>query len=577
MRSSARNIALLDGIAETFVKAVSQFCEHPTLRYIWMRYLPQEDDYPWDKFWSSLLQKIGYCLEKTPALWTRSNSDLRIIKEMRRLDYKMLGHTDSPLLPDSVPEQYLASEYTYADLNRLIEYGLRTMQEGEFLDKLKSDLNSRWSKTKSNTNEKWHARLADCLISLFPRWPDTIRQLPLIPLLGGKWISFEGNSIFYSQAFDKCPVPTDLGLHLVHPNAEKNSQRKKLFDTLGVKTVQIMDTRKLIFDQYSYSSFSVKDLATSRSHLNFLYLTDKLSRGKDKIKYSRIHVLDHEKRCKRPDEINRVFFVNDKAYGAKELFCVVNDADSDDTAPGLDVSFIHHEYVKHPPKQPEDERRNWETWLRDTLGIYNTIPLFTKRKPTDDLYHLSEECLYVSKARPREFLGFLLENWRQTDNELIIKHPNLTEDLLKLEVLCESGRKHPLGKTYLPITAHQEARKFLEDDEFFPWLHIEESLREDDTKMSELQMLAKKLSYGFPKSEVEFYLDILRYIQSANEGASEIKREARVYDLYGRIEARYRESDDREACREQIRYVSWPWFILNSRYLTLTSWVKGGF
>jgi hypothetical protein len=562
VRSSARNIGLLDGIAETFVKAVSQFCEHPTLRYTWMRYLPQRDDYPWDKFWSSLLKKIESELEETPVLWTRSHSNLRPIEAMRRLDHKMLDHTDNPLLPDSVPGQYLASEYSYADLNRLIQYGLRTMSEKNFLEKLELDLDNHSSKVKSiYTDEKWHARLAECLISLFSRFPTAIKVLDLIPLVGGGWVSVWGNSIFYSQADNKHPIPRDLGLKLVDSRAEKNTQRKKLFDVLGVKNAKIMDIKELIFDKYQYSSFSVRDLATSRSHLNFLYFATHVAHEKsfsDSMNYGRMHILDQEHRCKRSNATHPVYFVDDKSYGAKELFRIVNtDTDSNDAAPGLDVSFIHHEYMEDPPNQPEGGRQNWETWLRDTLDIYDFIPLFTKGEALNVSYHLSKECLYVSKYRPKKFLGFLLENWRQTDNEAIIKHPNLIEELLKLEVLCESGRKHPLGKTYLPIAAHQEARRFFEDEEFFPWLHIEASLRDDDTKFSELQALAKKLSFGFPKSEVEFFLDILRYIKSANEDASKLTRETRVYDLYGRIEARYRESGDQEACRDLIKYVSW--------------------
>lgn len=559
MRSSARNIGLLDGIAETFVKAVSQFCKHPILRYTWMRYLPQRDDYPWDKFWSSLLEKIESELEEAPVLWTRSHSDLRPIEAMRRLKNRMLDHTDNPLLPDSVPPQYLASEYSYADLNRLKDYGLQTMETSEFLQKLESDLNNRSSKVKSIfTDEKWHACLADCLISMFSDCPNKIKQLTLIPLIEGRWVSANENTIYYSHTCNKYPIPTDLGLKLVDYGTGKNTQRRRLFDSLGIKNAQVMDIRRLIFDKYLYSSSSVKDLATSRSHLNFLYLTAHLAHKTDDSNYARIHILDQEHRCKLSDATHPVYFVDDKVYGAKELFRIVNvDTDFDDAAPGLDVSFIHHEYMKDPPKQPEGELQSWEIWLRGALGICNIIPLFTKGETWSDSYHLSKECLYVSKHRPKKFLGFLLDNWRQIDDEAIIRTSNLTKELSKLEVLCESGRKHPLGKTYLPIAAHQEARRFFEDDEFFPWLYMDVSLRDDDTKISELQALAKKIGFGFPKSEVEFYLDILRHIQYNNLFRPNLRGETRVYDLYGRIEARWRESVDREACRQQIKYVFW--------------------
>lgn len=350
----------------------------------------------------------------------------------------------------------------------------------------------------------------------------------------------------------------------MNPNAERNFQRKKLFESLGVKNVQIADIRKLIFGKYGGSSLPVEDFAASRSHLKFLYLTEHLIRVKDNTCYSHMHILDHECRSKKSNAHHPVFFPDDNPWGSNELFrAVKTDTETNNAASGLDVSFIHHEYMDFPPKQPESEPRSWKSWLRDMFNIYDFIPLFTKNLDHDedededeDQYCLSKECLYVAEHRPEKFLGFLVENWRQTDHETIMESFNLISDFWELEVLCESGRKCSLRKTYLPIAAHQEARKFFEDGEFFPWLRIEDSLRNEETKFSELQALAKELEFGFPASDVTFCLDILDYIFFANEDASKLTRETRVYELYGQIVARYRESNHKDWCRQEIQYVS---------------------
>ena len=42
---NARNKAILEGVAEAFVDAVLQFCQHPVLQYEWMNYIPEDDKF----------------------------------------------------------------------------------------------------------------------------------------------------------------------------------------------------------------------------------------------------------------------------------------------------------------------------------------------------------------------------------------------------------------------------------------------------------------------------------------------------------------------------------------------------
>jgi hypothetical protein len=443
LKSSARNICLLDGIAETFIKATLQFCKHSTLRYQWMRYLPQESNYPWDDFWGKLLEKIHLSLQETPVLWTRSHNSLLRIQAIRRLRYDMLDEEGNPLFPDSTPERYLAAEYSITDLKRLKSYGLKIMQVKAFLEKVRLDLDmdSDSYVKASSTDEGWHSRLANFLISAGKDYPYTVQNLGIVPLVEGIWTRSRNISIYYSHA-KGYPIPTDLGLNLVDPQAEKNPQRKQLFDSLGVENSKISDIRNLILDKYRYTSITVRDLATSRNHLNSLYLTmhlDMTYENTESIPYPRLHILDQKCRCKRPRN-DRVSFSDNKPYGAWDLFQAIGyDTISQRVDPGFDVSFIHDEYMENPPSQPEGEHRSWKTWLRDFLHVRNFIPLFTNNGLSTPDYHLSGECLYVAKHRPEKFIGFLLENWKESDSEELHKTLGPATDLLQLKVLCEDG------------------------------------------------------------------------------------------------------------------------------------------
>ena len=163
--SSARNVGLVCEIASAFVKAVSQFCEHSTLQYQWMRYLPQENEYPWDPFWKQLVNGIKSALKSKEVLRPRSHGDLRCIEDMRRLPGSMVDKNGDPLFDDVDPEQYLASEYLSEDLDRLKEYGLEYMDMEGFITRVQRDLDRpSGSRMKSSmTDEDWHSRTAKVL------------------------------------------------------------------------------------------------------------------------------------------------------------------------------------------------------------------------------------------------------------------------------------------------------------------------------------------------------------------------------------------------------------------------------
>jgi hypothetical protein len=112
IETSSRNIELLGGIAEAFTDAVKEFCNHGTLQYVWMKYLPS-DSISGD-FWRKLLPKIKDCLAKTEVMRTRRDHRLQLIKNVKRVSYDFLDQNRNPLLmiyrrrftylTDTVPE-----------------------------------------------------------------------------------------------------------------------------------------------------------------------------------------------------------------------------------------------------------------------------------------------------------------------------------------------------------------------------------------------------------------------------------------------------------------------------------------
>ncbi|GES62023.1 chaperone protein htpG [Aspergillus terreus] len=546
VQSSARNLRLLGYIAQVFVKAVSQFCQHTTLRSQWMRYVPRAHATHWDGFWAQLLDKIRLHLAGTPVLWTRSHKQLRCIGNMRRLPSRMHDKNGDPLLGDlQFFEQYLASEYLARDLELLKEYGLLYMNEVEFLDRVHQDLDRGESSViRSSTDEDWHSRVAKILVSALSADSQRVRQLPLIPLIDREWksaSSIKDKAIYYSHC-EGYPVPNNLALNLVSPQAEKLPARRELFDCLGVVKPQVSDVRRAIVRRNAEYKVSREN---SRRHLRFLYLTAHLDRSSDSASgYNSIRLFDSQNR-RRPPQTITFFFPDTDPYCAERLLGPSEPKGADQGAPGLDVSILHPYYMEDCPTPLEDEDRSWKTWLSEARHVRDTVPLTRSGS-------LSEECLYIAKHRPERFLGFLVKAWKH-EGAIILADRSLTKALLAIKVLCENGDMYPLGETYVPAPELGYARQFLTEGEFFPWLQVDTSLC-NGAWLSSLSAMAKSLSFGFPQSELEFYLTVLGFVAKASRNAKGPLVEAgRVFDLYSRIQARCSESATPNLSRDMIR------------------------
>jgi hypothetical protein len=272
-----RNHAILDGIADAFRDAVLQFCEHPKLQYLWMRFLPR---FSFDPFWGTILIKIKNALRSTPVLRPRNHGPLRLISQLRVLpnDFKIDGNSPEPLLTDSSDDEiFLAPEYAEQDIAALKTLGLRSLTEQDVISVVKSDLNASSSRIRSvDRTDEWHSRLSKFLLTSFKgKCIPYLMTMPVIPLSDGQWISASLCPVYFPESHG-IPIPADLGLQLVDPKSIKGTGpwEKKLFIALGVKDAVPSHIRQSIIAQYEKPhAFSNTSLQHSVAHLRYLYFT----------------------------------------------------------------------------------------------------------------------------------------------------------------------------------------------------------------------------------------------------------------------------------------------------------------
>ncbi|KAG7284333.1 hypothetical protein NEMBOFW57_010705 [Staphylotrichum longicolle] len=97
--TSARNQGLATGVADAFIQGVVELCDHPELRYQWMRYLPEESAYPWDGFWTQVIEEIRGRLTSTPVLCPAIPGPLQLIRDSRRHKASHLDASDDNVRP----------------------------------------------------------------------------------------------------------------------------------------------------------------------------------------------------------------------------------------------------------------------------------------------------------------------------------------------------------------------------------------------------------------------------------------------------------------------------------------------
>ncbi|KAE9363004.1 hypothetical protein N431DRAFT_449826 [Stipitochalara longipes BDJ] len=240
-----RNEFIFESAAEAFVDAVLKFCCHPTLQYQWMRFLPQlQPDYTWAK----LPSRIKESLQSTPVLRPHDKGELRLISELRVTPEDFKDAYGYPLLADSTPGTYLATEYEKDDIKALIPLGVRHLTIGDVLDRVRQDVESPASRLKGSAMSKdWHGRIAKFLLRAFNgERVALLRDISFIPLADGSFTSMTQGPIYFPGS-DRKSIPTDTGMRIVDQKSIKDNEwRKKLFSAIGIhkfeKPLEVVDS-----------------------------------------------------------------------------------------------------------------------------------------------------------------------------------------------------------------------------------------------------------------------------------------------------------------------------------------------
>ncbi|KAI5457855.1 hypothetical protein BGZ63DRAFT_364030 [Mariannaea sp. PMI_226] len=543
------NHSLLDGIVEAFVQAVLQFCLHETLRYQWMRYLPGRNEKSWSPLWLSLICKIDARLGHEAVLYSRNSCDLRGITELVRLPSSFVDRDGEPLFDEGDSKIIISQKYKKEDLKILRQYGLEYVGMGSVLEWLQNDLRSCFSsRMKSpNTNEGWHTQVANFLNSIlsrgsFTKYPEMMKKIDLIPLQDGSWVSASSGPIYFAKHGD-VEVPSDINLRVVSRSVT-NQERLAFFSSLGVQRAPVKLVRSQILGKYTnIDSTSILSVQASKRHLNFLYRSEHL-KDPSEPDYSNLKIFDHDGHWGSAFEVN-LYIANDEAYGPRVLTRRTAPGSNPGAgAPGCGLFFVNNEYFKDPIPCSQKHELTWSDWFYEKLAVSRYLDFSV------DEGELSYDVAYLQKHRPDKFLGALCIWYR--DSQAIPS--DLAEHLRETEVLVRDNRFALLKDAYFPTEElERTVERFVGPDVFFPWLQLDTETTGPTSQFPWMELM-KELKVGTPKTELDFALDMLKYVLDALQNQSLSPSMSKLVDLYHHIQSKYLESGDRSEAAEKIRY-----------------------
>ena len=390
---SPRNRDLRSRIPGIFAEAMKELCSRSSLKYTWMRYLP--DAKLSSAFWQELSQDIRQLMGKQAILKPLLGNSLYSTVELKQPFSSFIIGAGTPLLRQNGSIRFISFGYAPEDCTTLREIGLSMLSDADVVQLLQHDLLEKdsWWKA-SDRHTLWQAKLSSLLLQICrssAALKKLLQSLYIVRLIYDSWICKQGNEI-YMPFSGPASVPTDLGLFIVDPNSIEVDERAALITELGVG---FADTKKILSAIYKkHNGFFFSSVEGNISHFVYLFWHEP----------SRLE-LPIYMGFPCSDTVNRrssetLFYdSSEHLLGPRELFKKVEQGKCQ--APGYKIHYLHDEFYRAVPDGVKNnfQGASWREWLVKVGGILDKPRLSI---PSNGIHktEIAPEFSYLIDHRP---------------------------------------------------------------------------------------------------------------------------------------------------------------------------------
>ena len=426
-------------MVEAFREAVHRFTTIPGpsppsgLRYTWPAFLGNASRSS-AEFWAQLQNDILEDLRTESILESRDETiglccptDLSYIP-------KKFRHAGEPMLEDKKTRKYHLSFHYDARYARnvLAQIGVKEMSESDFLKEFKGLIEPRFvvQFLKDQSND-WHVKLSKIFRDSFSQ--RQLKDLPVIPLRNGEWVSCSEKHIFLGTKTSNLAIPQGINIHLIDAEACEDEGRKAFFTWLGIGICKQEDVCRMIMERHALlDDFNIVDCVADAIYL----FNSPPSVYKSSI--MNLHLMDNNLKATH----GKYLYVDhpDKS------FTISNYA----TVDGSGIRMLHQRYILKAQK--EGKESEFVEWLVRYLKV-STLPcLIRDGRVTKEFKFFTTKCV-------QELLVLLRNKWHHYSAQIyapitvsIFSGPRtLMKELSEMKVRCVGEEFHPLGKTVLPL------------------------------------------------------------------------------------------------------------------------------
>ncbi|KAH7411292.1 hypothetical protein BKA64DRAFT_378000 [Cadophora sp. MPI-SDFR-AT-0126] len=500
---SARNKAILQGVADAFCTMVLQFSrpESP-LRYEWMKYMPSQQNL--DAYWAPLPHMITSILEQHKILLDHTFQRARRPEEVRLLRDSQLDIFGNPLFEDHPASGWKSLSRSYeaeavATLRKAFD--LPYVDDNLMFSRIRRDLLATHSKLKDITMDAdWTTKACNLIRSILRHSAEEsnkIRGLPLIPLINGEWVRpVEGTEQHFPATIGPS-IPGDL-VTTVDPDFVRNQARKSLLGDLGVTQCRPGQVIEKLWNHYLRNG-GAANLEFSKIHLRYLYWHHhEPSSGN----FGLLGLYD----CNGGQVVSRrrvLYLRNDDRYGPHELLKAhENSLNARQNVPACPVPFLNQAYMDAPESPRQGHGLSWPDWLASALGV-RSVP-----RLKFDGGSLSNEFRHIIRYWPEKLVGTLEAHWTIYKD---LMTPGIVDALSSSEVACKSGRLRVMKDTFLPLRTLTNRVQALGINQKFPFLKLPHATEDD--QLSRCWNFLAEFGVG-SRLCLSFFVEILRQHES---------------------------------------------------------------